>query len=101
MATRIEFVVMCDGPDCAARVVSEHSMADAKDMARRAGWRLTGIIPGDEAYCPDCHRPMLGMIRDCPDCRTARDDVVDEWGAAVPEQPRTPAALWSGLTWRV
>ena len=36
MATRIEFVVMCDGPDCAARVVSEHSMADAKDMARRA-----------------------------------------------------------------
>lgn len=81
MSTRIEFVLLCDGADCASRVVSEHSLQDARDMARRSWWSLYG---SDEAYCPDCHRPLPGMIRDCPDCRTARD-AQDEWGAAAPE----------------
>lgn len=57
MTESIEFVLTCD--ICGARVVSEHSLQEAKTDARRRWWD----VYQNEAYCPDCHRPIPEIVK--------------------------------------
>ena len=56
MSTRLEFVVLCDG--CGSRVVSKHSLHEAKDLARCVSWTL---LNNDAAYCEVCRPPLFTL----------------------------------------